>query len=178
MAIIHGQVESLKKVKARLAEEGITQFSSIGEMNAFLANYDSRFEQIKNDVIDVYHDELAQINRKRERQLKLYIDLKNEENKKLNIELDNLRVKIDEIDKKGFFARFKRRKLSKQLRKQEREFDDIVSKRIADLEKEFQKANAQLHDFEKNQSNILEERINTAVNELRRTKRVVEDLSS
>lgn len=46
MTIVVGQIESLKKLKEILIENGITRFNSIGEINSFLKNYESEKEEI------------------------------------------------------------------------------------------------------------------------------------
>ena len=46
MTIVVGQIESLKKLKEVLIENGITRFTSIGEINSFLKNYESEKEEI------------------------------------------------------------------------------------------------------------------------------------
>ena len=46
MTIVVGQIESLKKLKEILIENGITRFSSIGEINSFLKDYESEKEEI------------------------------------------------------------------------------------------------------------------------------------
>ncbi len=46
MTIVVGKIEPLKKLKEILNDNGITRFNSIGEINAFLKNYESEKEEI------------------------------------------------------------------------------------------------------------------------------------
>jgi len=39
MTIVEGQIESLRKLKEQLSENGITRFNSIGDINNFIKNY-------------------------------------------------------------------------------------------------------------------------------------------
>jgi len=41
MTIVEGQIESLKRLKAILNENGITRFNSIGDIKRFLNDYDA-----------------------------------------------------------------------------------------------------------------------------------------
>ena len=49
MTIVEGQIESLKKLKEILDQNGITRFNSIGEIDNFIKNYD--FEKKKISII-------------------------------------------------------------------------------------------------------------------------------
>ena len=46
MTIVVGKIEPLKKLKETLNDNGITRFSSIGEINEFLKNYESEKNEI------------------------------------------------------------------------------------------------------------------------------------
>ena len=50
MTIVAGKIESLKKLKDVLNENGITRFNSIGEINCFLRNYESELNDIPYTV--------------------------------------------------------------------------------------------------------------------------------
>ncbi len=40
MTIVHGKIESLKRIRETLEQHGITRFTSIGQLNKFIKNYD------------------------------------------------------------------------------------------------------------------------------------------
>lgn len=46
MAVITGKIESLKKLKALLNDAGINRFNSVGQINAFLKNFESERKEI------------------------------------------------------------------------------------------------------------------------------------
>ena len=73
MTIIHGQIESLKRIKATLNQKGITRFNSIGDINEFIGNYELEkqevFNQIEQDlnseIDDLHADKINFQNKKR-----------------------------------------------------------------------------------------------------------------
>ena len=46
MTRIHGQIESLKRIRHTLDKEGISRFNSTGDINCFLQNYDNQKEEL------------------------------------------------------------------------------------------------------------------------------------
>jgi len=56
MTIVVGKIEPLKKLKKILNDNGITRFNSIGEINAFINNYESEKKEIPK-IIKISLDE-------------------------------------------------------------------------------------------------------------------------
>jgi hypothetical protein len=50
MTIVEGQIESLKKLREILNQNGITRFNSTGDINNFLKNYESEKDEIKQQI--------------------------------------------------------------------------------------------------------------------------------
>ena len=46
MTIVDGQIESLEKLKESLRENGVTRFSSIGEIRRFLRDFESEKKKL------------------------------------------------------------------------------------------------------------------------------------
>ena len=53
MALVYGQIESLKKIRKKLDEKGITKFNSIGDIKKFLKNFENNKEEI---LFGIEHD--------------------------------------------------------------------------------------------------------------------------
>ena len=51
MAIIYGTIESLKSLKSKLKEKGVTRFNSIGDIKSFISNYKKEKESILVDIV-------------------------------------------------------------------------------------------------------------------------------
>ena len=58
MTVVAGKIEPLKKLKEALNRNGITRFNSIGEINAFLRNYESEQNDIRNTAKTALDNEL------------------------------------------------------------------------------------------------------------------------
>ncbi len=61
MAQIHGQVESLKKLKYELGSYGINRFNSIKEINDFLYNFQLEKEAIINTQREILINEVKDL---------------------------------------------------------------------------------------------------------------------
>jgi len=61
MTIVVGKIESLKKLKEILNDKGITNFNSIGEINAFLRNYESEKDELPNTIKIVLDQEIKEL---------------------------------------------------------------------------------------------------------------------
>ena len=61
MAIVVGQIESLKTLKERLEANGITRFNSIGDINAFTKNYKSEKTEIKRNIESALDEEINRL---------------------------------------------------------------------------------------------------------------------
>ena len=61
MTIVEGQVETLKKLKHSLAELGLSEFESIGQINNFLQNYNAEIRDLPSRVNRELETETADI---------------------------------------------------------------------------------------------------------------------
>lgn len=61
MTIVVGQIESLKKLKGTLNQNGITRFNSIGEINAFIKNYEFEKEEVPKVVKTSLNEEINKL---------------------------------------------------------------------------------------------------------------------
>lgn len=67
MAIVAGKIESLKRLKEALNNRGIYRFNSIGEINAFLKNYDSEKKEIPAIVKGTLNEEIKRLSEELDR---------------------------------------------------------------------------------------------------------------
>lgn len=97
MTIVVGQIESLKKLKEVLIENGITRFNSIGEINSFLKNYESEKEEIPKITKITLDQEIKELeettkqaveksNQNLFNKIVYYLKIKSLTNKKSNLE--------------------------------------------------------------------------------------------
>lgn len=65
MAIVHGQIESLRRIKDTLERHGIERFNSIADINDFVKNYESEIEELKWEIEEELADELGELETKK-----------------------------------------------------------------------------------------------------------------
>jgi len=97
MTIVHGQIESLKRIKATLYQKGIIRFNSIGDINDFIKNYELEKQEI---FIQIEHDVNIEIDRLQADRIKFqnnYDSLKTQIVNKLNNKIVKLKSKYDLI---------------------------------------------------------------------------------
>lgn len=95
MAIIEGQIEPLKKLKTILHENGITRFSSIGEINDFIKNYEAEKNRIPKDVEAEFESEINRLQIDLAQYHQDYEDLKNNVTNETNFEIKELETKLN-----------------------------------------------------------------------------------
>jgi hypothetical protein len=97
MTIVVGKIEPLKKLKEILNDNGITRFNSIGEINAFLKNYESEKEEIPKITKITLYQEIKELEETTKQAVKksnknlfnkivYYLKIKSLTNKKSNLE--------------------------------------------------------------------------------------------
>ena len=84
MTIIHGQIESLKRIKATLNQKGIIRFNSIGDINEFIRNHEFEKQEIFNQIEHELNIEINDLRADRIKFQKNYDNLKTEIVNKLN----------------------------------------------------------------------------------------------
>lgn len=95
MAIIYGTIESLKSLKSKLKEKGVTRFNSIGDIRSFISNYKKEKVLILADIeynlereyLETFENLKVKINNKTE--------LINFATEKINIKINNVEKKIE-----------------------------------------------------------------------------------
>ena len=97
MALVYGQIETLKQIRRTLDEKGITRFNSIGDLNLFIKNYENEkeaiFFKIEHDFdleLDILQAEGIVLQRN-------YDTLKNNAETKLKGRINNLEVKCERL---------------------------------------------------------------------------------
>ena len=61
MTIVAGKIEPLKKLKEILNKNGITRFNSIGEINAFIKNYENEKKEIPSITKNSLDEEIRKL---------------------------------------------------------------------------------------------------------------------
>jgi hypothetical protein len=184
MTEVHGQIESLKKVKARLYQEGIRRFNSLGEMRAFEHSYESERNEATQQITRELDKEIEGLRIIADKLQFDYLNLKKEKEDTINNELRLLHDKINSINdrqKPNIFLRFyyfmivyilsiRRLKVEKSFGK--KLYEATRNSKIA--------ADDALREYQyhiSNRKSILIERCSPRHEELARIKKVIEELN-
>lgn len=84
MALVYGQLESLKKIRDTLDRKGISRFNSIGQLNNFIKNYENEKEELFYKIEQQFEVELDTLKAELFFQQKNYDELKTNTGIKLN----------------------------------------------------------------------------------------------
>ena len=183
MTIVYGQIESLKKLREKLNQNGITRFNSIGDIDNFKKNYEEekseisqRTEKSLDSEINCLQSDLVKLEQD-------YDSLKAKKETALNYEISYLKGRLFQIRKarnilKKIFLSPSLLILKLKISNREKNFEKIIQRQIKSSEKELKSAKKILDNYSKNRKQILAERILPKHQKLEFTKKTVEELSS
>jgi hypothetical protein len=183
MAQIHGQIESLKKLKYELESCGIHRFKSIKEINDFLYNFQHEKEAIINTQKEILKNEIKDLSLR----IKENQDKRERTKSKTLIEteviIDTIRINVDNLTakvNKGFIRKIL---YSIRLKKQKELLNYyssntplIISKAIKDIQEKIENDENQLKYINENLELIINERSLPEIQKLNNVKRTIEDL--
>jgi len=183
MTIVEGQIEPLKKLKETLRKSGITRFSSIGDINRFLENYDTEKKelpnQIEKDFDSVTEEKQSSLANQKTNFEQLIFDTRND----IKREIEELHSKIETLinkRKKSFFSKpflsLKITSLTRERNYLEIDFDLVLKKRISKKKIPINELENEINHRIKNREQLISETYNNSLKELTHTKEVVEDL--
>src|SRR5690606_40028778 len=99
MAVVYGQIESLKRIRETLNQKGITKFNSIGDINRFLKNYDNEKGELLFKIEREYDLELHNLQTAGFQLQKNYDSIKDKADAKLNNCIGQIKTKYTILTK-------------------------------------------------------------------------------
>lgn len=182
MTIIHGKIESLKRIRATLNENGIYRFNSIGDINNFVESYDLE----RNEVIKKVENDLdLEINTLSTKKTKLnddYDQLKNSETNTIQEKIAALKSKKDYFASKNqdniiwvwdmlrsFILKFRVKWIEKH-------FDKTILKKTISSFLYLEEASAKLERTISNRTELISQRSSPKTQELDKIKKVIDGL--
>jgi hypothetical protein len=183
MAQIHGQIESLKKLKHELRSYGINRFNSIKEINDFLYNFQIEKEAIINNQIEILKNEVENLNlRIKENRDKCEI-IKSKTITEIEVRIDTIRINIDNLTarvNKSFihkiFYSYSLKQQKKSLEYYSFNSPVIVSNAIKNIQEIIENDENRLENFINNREKIINERSFPVIQKLNNVKKTIEDL--
>jgi hypothetical protein len=181
MTIVEGQIESLKKLREILNQNGITRFNSVGDINSFLENYDSEKEDIAKQVEHQLELEIEGLQSALVRFQQSYDELKDQCNVALNHEISYLKERLYLLRQpNNSFKKFifwpLILMLNFKISNREKNFEKLIRKRTYVAEQEVVRTKKRLEYCIENKDEIIAERSAPRHKELAFAKRVVEGL--
>ena len=183
MAVIEGQIEPLKKLKDTLHSNGITRFSSIGEINSFIQNYETEKNEIPETIAGELDREINQLQMDLTVSRQDYETLKadvtsdiNRQIKQLEIEIKIAKEKSDKSFLHKTFYFLGTKKLTTKKSKLEKNFNTIISKKTRVAEQEVHDLENKLEHYTINREIVVSERCQKSFHELEHAKQVIDGL--
>jgi len=183
MTIVHGQIESLTRIKESLNQKGITRFNSIGDINKFKSNYELKTHKISNQVTHDFNIEVDNLQADKNILHKSYNDLKTKSTKELNNTITKLKNKSDHLVSKNinnliikWFNWLQIKILKSKTTKLEKGFDKIIKKQTYNAAKTLNETSKKINEYTLNRAEIISERCAPQLKELAYTMEVIEGL--
>lgn len=185
MTIVHGQIESLKRIKDKLRKQGITRFNSTGEIHDFIKDYEIEREEVLNQIILDINERFEAF---KEDKNQLQSGLETLESK----EKSQLKAKINKLNNN--YESLKSRKTKSRMVKAfntcilmilkfrvnylKRNSVSIVRKRTRHLKTRVLEATKIFVSFAENKEKYISERSEIETKELERVKNAATDLNT
>ena len=141
MTIVEGQIESLKKVREALNQNGIVKFNSIGQIESFKKDYDSERYKIPIIIENELDGEIKAVQSDLGGQQRTYDDIKANISNGINRDIKALEDELQQVKGKAsrsliirMFLGFKIRRLSCKKAKLENNFEKIVQSKTRNAE--------------------------------------------
>lgn len=181
VAIISGQIETLKTLKRVLSDNGIQRFKSIAEINDFNKNFTYEKNQLPIKIESDLQNELNA--------LKILLsDKQNNFNHQKEKFSHQIQQKIDHITERKkavtesansiivFFNPILSKYLERKLNKLQLNFNHILAKKLRKYKSQVDETSKKIKHMEDNSDSIKVDRLEKETNELNRTKDIVESL--
>ena len=183
MAIVEGQVETLKELKEALRRNHITRFNSVGEIRSFLIGFETEKEQIPSHVERELETEIQAMQSTLESHQQAYGELSARVRKELEeqiLELNAGIARARDRSNSNLFYRvigfFKIPPLSRRASRLARNLERTVRNRTDGAGKTVARLEADLESLLKNRGKLAAQRSEKSLQELNHTKEVVDGL--
>ncbi|MEN9963862.1 MAG: hypothetical protein RL582_957, partial [Bacteroidota bacterium] len=183
MCKVYNQIGSLKTIQVHLRNNNVCDFNSIKDIIYFQKNYTIAQQQIiSNQTIliaqekNILKEEIPQLER-------LLESKKNEATQLLNLELQDLKQKLENLLSaksnivKGLFDFIKRHKLKKKIQNLENKFEAIIANSIIDSTNTLHTKTSRYNFIVSHFSDAVQRSANSELKELERKKKVIDQIN-
>lgn len=185
MAIVHGKIECLKRIRETLDANGITRFNSTGDIRRFNKNYPSLKEDLVFNVEKEYESELDAHLKQLNYFQKEYESLKEDVESKLNSRLNNLEIRCNNLNTNSA-----KNAVSEILNWYQfvffkgvcfiikSNFNLIIKHKTRPSKKQLESFEEKTNRLQHNRNEIISKRLEPKFNQLKHTKTVVDSLNN
>jgi|WetSurMetagenome_2_1015567.scaffolds.fasta_scaffold08141_5 hypothetical protein len=185
MAQIHGQIESLKRLKNELRSYGIHRFNSIKEINDFLNNFQLEKETIINKHREILGNEIRSLNLAIKENREKCEGIKRKTITEIEVKIDSIRINIDSLKErinKSFlhkiFFGYSLKQQKKLLEYYNSNSQLIILNAIKSIQKIIENDEDKLREFTTKNELIINKRSFRDVQKLNYVKKTIENLHS
>lgn len=183
MAIVIGQVESLRKLKETLSERGITRFNSTGEISSFAQNYDFEVDQARYKSEQSVESEIDELNSHLSKYEQTLSDLKSD----LIVEIEEEKQALEKTIKtilekreKGLihkiFTHLKLRALTNRKLSLDTNPEAYIRKKTRAVQREKSELQHKYDYLSNNKEQAISDRSRAPLDELASIKKSIDDL--
>lgn len=181
--VIEGQLETLKKLRKSLSENGISRFSPITEINSFMHGYDIEVGLIPGITRSTFEYQYQKLSSEANQLKQQYESLTTSVKEELDQEIQHLDSQITLLEKQignSFFKRLlslnKRSQLKRKKAYLEVNSDRVIKRRTSHINQQLNLKNHNLEELTHNRERIINDRCRKSVKELSRIKDVIKGL--
>lgn len=183
MAIVHGKIETLKRLRVELSQKGISRFNSIGDINDFIKDYKSEKQKVTQEVEHDLNQEIDRLRTERVQYKNSYDLLRAAEENKLNQKVSRLNQRCIQLKKvtsknilRQLFIYIQLQVLISRRLKVENKYNRIVLKKTFAAAQKVSETDNRINDYILNRERIISERSLLKTKELDYAKEVVDKL--
>lgn len=184
MIKVYGKIQTLKNIRTTLSGRGLFEFNSIGEINAFLLNYDSQVRRAKEEVAVQVASEQEKLEANKVNLEQELTHTRDRVLENLLSETANLQRRIDDLEQKEssytfllIVHKFTSTILRFRQRRIESSCEDRIKKATAQLSLDQERNHTILLDYINDKAGIVERRTAPKLRELNYTKGVLEEIN-
>ena len=182
MTIVKGKLDSLKRIRSELNQNGITRFNSLGDISSFVKDYKLEQQVVIEKIEQDLDNEMAVLQADSVKSQEYFEKLKIAETNAINNKIDYLLKRSHSVNAKSKILLVKAFKclqfkiLKFKVKRLERNFNSIIKRSTLPASIKVDESNRKLSEFLVNRGNAFSYRSLIKRRELANTKKVVDGL--
>lgn len=183
MIKVYGKIQTLKSIRETLNARGLSDFNSIGEINAFLLNYDSQVRRAKEEAELQVESEQERLEIEKLQLEQQLTQTRERAQADISNEIANLQLRIADREPKESTSTFHiivnkviSTVLRLRLRRIENSRENRIKKATTQPNLELDHVSTSLSKYTTNKSGAVEERFTPKLRKLINTKEVLEEI--